>query len=229
MPGTVSKAAATKKRKRQDLGTAPDVTRNGKTRRTEKSAPCSTGVEEEVLLLESQILESRRHYNKITTLLSYCHDHVQEKRSITAAVALCRIFCRLMAMGTMSKPKHAPENEIIIAQWLQSQLGAYKEAVLDLFVAADPSMQSTALTLLMRLLKEESASLNLTPEGNWRDGTFANLVSKIVGSRTVDVVREEFVEKYMQPYDDVRYFAFVCLRYFGICHIVISIYANCRQ
>ncbi|KAL9009484.1 MAG: hypothetical protein Q9173_005484 [Seirophora scorigena] len=213
MPGVIGDTSTTKKRKRsQDPAPATDITRNGKARKTEKSASRSAILGEEILLLESQILESRRHYNKITTLLAYCQDDAaQGKKSLTAAVALCRVFCRLMAMGNMSKPRQASENETMIVQWLRSQLESYKETLLDLLAAPDPGMQSTALTLLMRLLKEESESLHLAPENNWRDGTFASLVSKIAGSDVTDVIREEFVEKYLKSYDDVRYYGFICL------------------
>lgn len=214
MPGVSKDSGVPKKQKRQDTDTAPAIARNGKIRKLERSASRSASVEEAILLLESQILESRQHYNNIATLLQYCRDDVGwGKRGITAAVALCRIFCRLMAMGNLSKPRQSPENEVVIVQWLQSQLDSYKAMLLDLLSAADPGMQSTALTLLMRLLKGESESSVANQENGWRHGTFSSLVSKIISSDSADAVREEFMEKYLEPFDDVRYYAFVCLRY----------------
>ncbi|KAI4136830.1 MAG: hypothetical protein LQ341_005423 [Variospora aurantia] len=211
MPGVINDTGTTKKRKRLDPEQATDNTRNGKTRRTEKSAPSNASLGEEILLLESQILASRRHYNKITTLQAYCQDHTAHgERSLTAAVALCRVFCRLMAMGNMSKSRQASDNETTIVQWLRTQYESYKVTLLHLLAAADPGMQSTALTLIMRSLKEEFDSLNLASENNWREGTFASLVSILAGSSVADVVREEFVEKYLQPYDDVRYYGLLC-------------------
>ncbi|KAL8916836.1 MAG: hypothetical protein Q9208_008323 [Pyrenodesmia sp. 3 TL-2023] len=209
MPGLASHVATAKKRKRQDPETNVQSTATGKTSKTEKSISASADVEDEILLLESQILESRQHYNKVATLLSYCQDHVHRRRSITAAVALCRIFCRLLALGSMSKANQAAEHEVVIVQWLQSQLGSYEEALLGLTTAADPGVQNTAVTLLMRLLKAESESPNAHAENIWRDGTFASLISRLIGTGIADAVREEFVVKYLRPYPDVRYYTFV--------------------
>lgn len=214
MPGIYSEFPPTRKRKRQGPDAEADITETGKIRKIEKKASRNAIVEQEILLLESQILESREHYNKIPTLLRYCRDHnVHSKRSILAAVALCRIFCRLVAIGSMSKPRDAPENEIIIVQWLRSQLTSYNTILLNLLNTADLGVQNTALTLLMRLLKDGADSLNLTPEKSWRDGAFPSLILKMVCSITAIMVREEFVEKYLRPYDDVRYYTFACLRY----------------
>lgn len=213
MPGLASHVATTKKRKRQDPETNVQSTGKGKTRKTEKSISASADVEDEILLLESQILESRQHYNKVATLLSYCQDHVHGQRSITAAVALCRIFCRLLALGSMSKANQAVEHEVVIVQWLQSQLGSYEEALLGLITGADPGMQTTAVTLLMRMLKAESESPNAHAENIWRDGTFASLISRLIGTGIADAVREEFVVKYLRPYPDIRYYAFVRFTY----------------
>lgn len=227
MPGLANQVATAKKRKRREPETKVESTRNGKTRKTEKSLSASADVEDEILLLESQILESRRHYNKIATLLSYCQDHIHGQRSITAAVALCRIFCRLLALGSMSKANGAAENEVVIVQWLQSQLGSYKEALLGLITAANPGMQTTAVTLLMRLLKEESESPNAHAENNWREGTFASLISRLIGTGIADAVREEFVVKYLRPYPDVRYYSFVRFAYVFIDARIAPADADC--
>lgn len=214
MPGATPEAGVTKKRKRPNPEVGPSDKRNGKRGRTEKDAPHAGGSDEEILLLEGQILQSRKHYNGIATLLRYCQDRDgQEKRSITAAVALCRIFCHLLAAGNLSKPQEALENEITIVQWLRAQLESYRGMLLGLFSAADPAMQSTALTLLMRLLKGESESLNQNSDDSWRIGAFPSLVLRVVSTSTADSIREEFVEKYLQPYDDVRYYAFAALKY----------------
>ena len=214
MPGIINDSTNSRKRKRQGPTAESCVGQGDKARKIEKESSKSINVEEEILLLEIQILESRRHYNKISTLINYCqNDHALEKYGITAAVALCRIFCRLMVVGNLSKPRDAPDNETIIVHWLRSQLDLYTSTLLDLLITDDPGTQSTALTLLMRLLKEKSDSLDLSVEKSWRDGAFPKLISSIVSSRTTNTVREEFVVKYLQPYDDVRCYAFACLKY----------------
>ncbi len=229
MPGLTSEAVAARKRKRQDQDLDPHITRGAKTRKTAKSISESAEVEDEVLLLERQILESREHFNKIVTLLGYCHDRVHGKRSVTATVALCRIFCRLLALGSMSQVNQVAENEVLIVQWLQSQLRSYKEALLGLVTAANPGMQTTAVTLLMRILKEESESPNAHAENTWRDGTFASLVSRLAGNGVADAVREEFVVKYLKPHPDIRYYTFVRFLYVVIGFRTASANTDCLQ
>ncbi|KAL8735869.1 MAG: hypothetical protein Q9181_002647 [Wetmoreana brouardii] len=197
-----------RKRKRTDNDPEAVPNSKGKTRKIEDDASAPK-IEQEILLLEEQILRSRKHYNSIPTLLGYCreHDGGARKESITAAVALCRIFCRLMAAGSMSKPRDAPQSEVTIIQWLRGQIVLYKETLLSFLSKTDLSVQSTALTLLMRLLKGESESLQLNSDDVWRKGAFPSLVSKIIDSGTPEAVRDEFVEKYIQPYNDVRFYA----------------------
>ncbi|KAL9600878.1 MAG: hypothetical protein Q9219_002920 [cf. Caloplaca sp. 3 TL-2023] len=211
MPSLQSEGPLGRKRKREDAVVRSSTDRSSKARKIETT---KSQVDEEILLLESQILKSRRHYNKISTLLHYCRNHRgQRRKSITAAVALCRVFCRLIVCGSMSKRPDAPENETIVVQWLRSQLEAYHVMLLDHFFTDDAGMQSTALTLLMRLLKDEAESLDLKAEYTRRDGAFSRLISRIVSLDTAHVIRQEFMDKFLQPYDDVRYFGFACLRY----------------
>ncbi|KAL8842731.1 MAG: hypothetical protein Q9170_000387 [Blastenia crenularia] len=212
MPGISSDAAILRKRKSQDAITEVNTVPSSKMRKIERKALQNDEVEEEILLLESRILESRKHYNKIHTLLRYCQEcNIQGRRCIIAAVALCRVFCRLLAIGNLSKPRDAPETEIMVAQWLQNQLELYKTSLLDLFAVADPGTQSTALTLLMRLLKDEAESVPATLEKTWRERALPILVARVASSSTAHVVRKEFVEKYLQPYEDIRHYGFACL------------------
>lgn len=62
-----------------------------KTRRAEVSSDSEDDVEEQVLQLEAQVLESRKHYNNIPKLLSLAQgDHGQlTSDSTLPAVALC--------------------------------------------------------------------------------------------------------------------------------------------
>ncbi|KAL8939721.1 MAG: hypothetical protein Q9216_003199 [Gyalolechia sp. 2 TL-2023] len=212
IPSVSSEDSTTRKRKKHPPTTDPGHKPLAKARKLEKNGSRTAKVEEKILLLESQIVDSRQHYNKIPTLIRYCQDHHEHsRRAITAAVAVCRTFSRLMAVGIMSKSRNAPENEVVIVQWLRRQFEVYRSILLDLLASDDPTMQSTALTLLMRLLKEEAESLGLRPEKVWRDGAFPSIVLGIANSASSREAREEFVGKYMQPYDDVRYYGFACL------------------
>lgn len=212
--GIPSESINTGKRKRQIPDTDHDPSQLAKARKIEKSVSRAAKTEEKILLLESQILASRQHYNEIPTLLRYCQNYnVNSRRANTALVALCRIFCRLMAVGSLSRPRNTPKSEIVIVHWLQSQLEKYRSILVDLFTSANLAMQSTALNLIMRLWNEEAISLDLESENVWWDKTFPRVVSRIINPAVSPEVREEFVSKYVQPYDDVRYYCFACLRY----------------
>ncbi|KAG9885832.1 CBF-domain-containing protein, partial [Aureobasidium melanogenum] len=159
----------------------------------------------QMLLLEQQILESPSNYPNITSLLKFLKskDATQE---ITAAVALCRTFCRLMAAERMVKQKTMDEEEIGQVDWLKTQYKEYGRQLGRLL--ASEELQSTALTLFMRLVKEETSQDGRRAEQAWRTGIFADLILGLVASPDATGAREEFIEKFVEEHDDVRYFTF---------------------
>jgi U3 small nucleolar RNA-associated protein 19 len=92
--------------------------------------------QEQIILLETQILESRKHYNNIAKLISTLQNSENATTVIlAAAVSLCRVFCRLMAGGSMSNSKGMAENEAVIVDWLRARYDEYTEAVLSLLLS----------------------------------------------------------------------------------------------
>ncbi|KAL8733982.1 MAG: hypothetical protein Q9166_001743 [cf. Caloplaca sp. 2 TL-2023] len=224
----------TKKRKRQVAQPGSKVDHRTKVRKIDRASPDEASVEGEILLLEGDILKSRKHYNKIPTLVQYCKDPKHEKRCITAVVALCRVFCRLMAMGSMSKPREASESEVLIVQWLRSQYDRYNDELIFITMCPNTGMQSLALTLLMRLLKAQSDSLDRPFDNSHRNGgVFHKIIASITSGNSVELIRQEFVKKYAQPYDDVRYYTLACLNEFfedqevypSVVNVIIEVFA----
>ena len=199
-----SEPIRTRKRKREgEVSKLP----SSKKRATEQDPGDEDEFQSDILLLEASILESRKHYNNISKLLKYAQDLGAESQKDTiAAVALCRIFCRLMAAGSLVKTQRSNENEVTVAQWLSERYRAYKDVLLQVLRQGDIPRQSTALTLLMRLVKEEKAHLNLSYETVWRRGIFASLVDVLVEDAVAEDTRMEFVEKYVEEFDDIRYY-----------------------
>lgn len=214
MPTATETIVNSAKRKRHDTDSNLPVGHKTKARKTEKDVSQRPNVEEEILLLEGEITQSRKNYNKITILQDYCKKYqTRSKTSITAAIALCRVFCRLMALGSMSQSREMADNEKIIAQWLRAQCGSYTDTLLGILHGADPGMQSTALTLLMRVQKERSDNLNeLFHDHGQNEGLFSRIIASVTSLNSMELIREEFVEKYVQPYDDVRYYTLACLK-----------------
>ena len=171
-------------------------------------------LQDEALQLEEKILESRTNYNSIYTLLEYVQQEVELKNEkIIAAVALCRIFCKLMARGSLSKPQEGSRNESMIMQWLRRRLREYEQGMLRMLKSKSVGTQSVALTVLMRLLKEEASHLNQSADTFWQEGIFWQLVQTLIEEDVVDEIRIEFMERYVLTYEDVRYHTFACLAY----------------
>lgn len=206
MPGFVNGASSRTKRKSDPQNAANGVS---KRRATERDTADNGDPQAQILLLENQILESRRNYNNIAILLAYLNkpDRRQDQ-DVAAAVALCRIFSRLSVAGNLSKTKNTPENETVIVDWLKERYRGYIEALLGLFEHGDLARQSTALTLLLRLLKTDAAYVNPGEERTWRTGLFLKLIRALIDAEAGQEVREEFVEKYVEKYDDIRYYTF---------------------
>lgn len=203
MPGLVVKDATSKKRKRTDDGVKP------KSATKSKKVQDGEGAQAQILLLEEQILESKKHYKNITQLLELCQGNNKgDERNVTAAVALCRVFCRLLAGERMIKIKGMSEADLGMVDWLKAQYKQYIRVLCDIVQEEDEALQSTSLTLLMRLVKEETTQEGRRAEQAWRTGTFFQIIRALVSSSETAGAREEFVDKYLEEHDDVRYYTF---------------------
>ena len=197
-----------KKRKRED-----EISHTWKKRRAATAAsPGEVDFQDQALQLEEKIIESRSNYNSICTLLEYLQqDGVVEDEKTVAAVALCRVFCRLMVGGKMSKLRGSSDNEATIMQWLRERLQDYEQGLLRMLKNEDITTQSTALTIVMRLVKEIAS--NLKEDGVWQNGLFGQLLQTLIEEEVAEHTRIEFVDKYVEQYDDVRYRTFASLAY----------------
>lgn len=240
MPAALAMDAASKKRKRPHAAAAPAASSKSsrskptkKVKAVQQPPPDSDAemegqddedeeeqdeeqedVQSQILSLEAQILESKKHYNNIATLLSLCQNpSADHAANITAAVALCRVFCRLMAAERMVKAKAMSDAELQAVDWLKTRLREYVQTLAALL--PDEDLQSTALTLLMRLVKEETQQDGRRAEQAWRTGVFAHVVRGLVevDSDALETCRDEFVEKYIEEHDDVRFFTFYQIAY----------------
>ena len=89
--------------------------------------------------LEDQVSESRKYYNNIATLLGMLHPGPEA--NLTVAVSLCRIFCRLIAVGSLSDAGHTAQNEKIIVAWLRERFQDYQKALLTIIRDGNASSQ----------------------------------------------------------------------------------------
>lgn len=170
-------------------------------------ATSSESIRDQILKLESRIQESRHHYNEIVKLLEYVQvKYVETDESIFAAVALCRVFCRLMAGRTMTKSRETSEKEAIVIQWLQERYQDYKNKLLALLKSNDAVRSTSALTLLMQLVKDEALHLFVSDGAAWRRGTFPSILLALVDESVNTDTRTVFIDKYLKKFDDIRYY-----------------------
>lgn len=187
-----------------------------KPRKAPKTAAKSDDTQAKILLLEEQILQSQTHYKNIVELQSLVNKVDQKPKTATlAAVALCRVFCRLIASEALVKRNNASEADGQVVQWLKVQLRDYAGCLVTRWVGSpDPSQESTALTLLMRVVKEETSQGSRRSEQAWRTeiSTFYKLVEALLEKAEAEGVRQEFMEKYVEEHDDVRFYTLSAVR-----------------
>lgn len=166
----------------------------------------------DILALEAAILESKKNYNNITTLIEIAKavdedDDEAEEKGLLATVALCRVFVRLLAAGALLRKKGMPEKDIVVVHWLRDRFAEYREVVLALFNSDEQAM--TALTLSMRLLKTEGQyPLSDKDEYNFPKASLKDIVLALSQPEVDSVVRKEFVEQFVDEFDDVRLYTF---------------------
>ncbi|KID76898.1 CCAAT-binding factor, partial [Metarhizium brunneum ARSEF 3297] len=159
-----------------------------------------------ILLLEQGILESKKNYNDITDLLSTARDYENgEPESMLAAVALCRVFIRLLAQGSLTSKKSLSEKDSVVVGWLKDQFSQYKILLMSLL--SQEELAVTALTLSMRLLKAEAEFLNNNEDYTFPIAFIENIVKAVLLSGNEDV-RQAYIEDFAEQYDDIRYFTF---------------------
>jgi len=206
MPGIVASDAAGKKRKRSGNEVV------AKSSKTSKKSQDGEDAQSQILSLETQILESKKNYSNIATLLELCDNGDKNSGSdVAAAVALCRVYCRLMAGEKMIKSKGMKESDLEAVDWLKAQYKLYIRMLCDILGGEDEALQSTALTLLMCLVKEETSQDGRRAEQAWKTGTFFHVVRTLVASSETEAAREEFVEKYLEEHDDVRFYTYLAV------------------
>jgi U3 small nucleolar RNA-associated protein 19 len=190
--------------KRKRASTGDKVTKVTKRRRSSDEEAEDPSAK--ILLMEQGILESKKNYNDIANLLSIASGYEDgEEESTLAAVALCRIFLRLLAQGSLVAKKNQSEKEAVVLNWLKDQYSQYKSLLQDML--KDEDLAVTALTLCMRTLKAEGEHLHNKEEYTFPQAFLESIVAILITSDG-DELRKAFLESYVEEYDDIRYYTF---------------------
>lgn len=190
--------------KRKRASTGDKVTKVTKRRRSSNEEAEDPSAK--ILLMEQGILESKKNYNDIATLLSIASRYEDgEEESTLAAVTLCRIFLRLLAQGSLIAKKGLSEKDSVVVGWLKDQFSQYKTLLQNML--GDEDLAVTALTLCMRTLKAEGEHLYDKEEYTFPQAFLENIVAVLITADNEDA-RKAFLESYVEEYDDIRYYTF---------------------
>jgi len=203
MPGVTGNSGSSIKRKRISSHERPS-----KRTRSESS---DEDTQAQILLRENETFESKKNYNNIAKLIKIFRDDNEDAdNSVVAAVSLCRVFVRLMVAGDMARKQGSTEKDAVVVKWLRQRYSEYKTSLLLLL--AEEAVESTALTLCMRLLKTEGEHLRNGQDYNFPASFLAEIVQVLLSPNTGVAIRAEFGDKYVEEYDDVRFYTFKAIK-----------------
>jgi U3 small nucleolar RNA-associated protein 19 len=207
MPGTIERSDLKRKRPSTKV-VAKKRARSGS---NEEARPEEIDAQAKILLLEDEVVASKKNYNNITTLIQLSQNSEGEfENAITASVALCRVFIRLTASGSLARKKGQSEKEIIIVQWLKDRFSEYKDVLLSLLRLESSAL--TALTLCMRIIKVDGQNLYDDKVGAVFPTMFLQSIVRALVESGSEECRKEFIEKFADEFDDIRFYTLAALR-----------------
>ncbi|KAK3694736.1 CBF/Mak21 family-domain-containing protein [Podospora appendiculata] len=211
MPGTTSEAGAksASKRKLQQNG---EPSKKRRKSAGDQEQDTHADHKAHIKTLESEILESRKHYNNIPTLISLAETHSQDtETALAAAESLCRVFIRLLASGNLVKKKESSEKDVTVVTWLRQRLADYQAVLLSMLQSESCGLE--ALLLAMSILKAQAQHMDGKDEPTFPRSFFKGVVGALFQS-PVEQLREEFSENFINEYDDIRFCTFQAIKDF---------------
>ena len=169
-----------------------------------------------ILDFERQIIESRRNYNSICTILDYAEDDgLPVETQYLAILSLCRVFCRLMVTRTMSKTTELSGKNHIVVDWLRKCYFRYETVLLRTLVNSDFQDTGGLIEIIKHLMKEETRSIADAEELFWRQGIFSRILRYLVELKdtkhnNVSALKTA-IKMLANGYLDVRFFTFAVL------------------
>ncbi|KAL2159313.1 hypothetical protein VTH06DRAFT_2748 [Thermothelomyces fergusii] len=216
MPSVVGDAAAKAagKRKRQENGDESKKRRKSGSGHGDSDGDGDgdgeSGFRAAIVKLETEIQESKRHYNNIATLIELAQNHEDKpKPALAASEALCRTLIRLLAGGSLVKRKDVSEKEATVVSWLRARLADYRGLLLSMF--RSKKLAHNALMLAMALLKAEARHLTDREEAVFPRLFFSDIVATLLES-PVEPLLGQFSEKFVGEYHDIRFYTFEAIK-----------------
>lgn len=180
-------------------------------RRVAKKQEATNGdnVQDQILELEGKVFQTGNFLSGIRKIQKIFGDDSQSSSErLAAGVALCRIFYRLFASEQLAKRKGSSAEEKEEVDDLRTALDTYTDALCKLLAHLDEHVRSTALTLVMRVVKAEVSQQEERSLQAWRAGTFHKLVRTLITNKGAESSMQEFMEGFVEENDDVRFYFF---------------------
>jgi U3 small nucleolar RNA-associated protein 19 len=206
MSGTVGQAAVSVPVKRKRLENGDPSKKRRKSATDDDSEPKA-----QIEKLENEIFESKKHYNNIATLIELGQKQDEDaKTGLAAADALCRVFIRLLASGSLVKRRDASEKDLTVTKWLRDRLADYRGLLISML--RNSRLALNALMLSMALVKAEALHLDDRQEAVFPRYFFSDVVAAVFESLD-ELLREELLKKFIKQYDDIRFYTFEAIKY----------------
>lgn len=202
MPGTIRESGQPAKRKRE-------TTEKRQSKRAKSESSDAEDTQAQILLFENEIFEtnSKKNYNNIAKLIQILNnDSDDADDSFLAAISLCRVFSKLIAAGELEKKQGSSEKNAVVMRWLKERYAQYKEGLFELL--GQEGVGLPVLTLCMKLLKIEGQYLLNGQDYNFPAGFLSEIVQILLDPECDAAVRKEFSQKWVEEFDDIRYYTF---------------------
>lgn len=154
----------------------------------------------QVNCLEALISESNKQLNHLRSLLGFVGNSNDYEVTIKAAIASCRVFCRLISRRTFSLERNDHKNSILDG-WLEERYEEYIGLLLGLLGSENNAIQQVAVSLLMRLAKTEMQQCQARALST--RGSLTRLIQFLVVEEGADTARSLFIKEYLKLYQDV--------------------------
>lgn len=155
-------------------------------------------------------LSDKANLNNIVELLDFADSEKQTNAQVIHAAihALHRAFTRLRLSGDLDRPKEVDtaSAKATVTQWLREQYLAYQKQLRSLLSHEEPGLQLPALNILMQLVKTESEHQS-KQRYHFAANLYAGVVESVITSTNFSApLQKEFLEKYVNAYDDLRHY-----------------------
>ncbi|KAK9768443.1 Maturation and nuclear export of 40S ribosomal subunits interacting protein [Basidiobolus ranarum] len=182
-----------------------------KKKRTESKPKAEKKEIEEVVAqirsLEKGVQDSKKNLNDIVKIIEFCESKHAE--IIYSAIhSLQRIFVDFLKKGELQKIKEnalaegAEKAKLVVSTWLRDHYIKYFNHLLKLLCHEEPSLQVTALNLLLDFIAKETSITGVFP-----NFLYYKIVEALAYNQNFNGgLQSALMEKYINYYDDLRYY-----------------------